>query len=131
MKRTALKRRVPLATKATLKRTGPVRVRRPGKRRSSAWRSPSYLAWVRTLPCCVCGCTGGNEAHHIKGVGHHSGAGIKACDSLTMSLCPTHHRELHATPEQWPLQVAWVAMTRVRARAEGWVLPDDRSSAGV
>ena len=123
MKRTELKRKTPLKARTQMKRGGPVRARKGQARRSRAWRSPQYLAWVRTLPCCVCGAQGGNEAHHIKGVGHHSGAGMKAGDDLSMALCAEHHRELHATPEMWPLQVAWVAATRIKARAAGWELP--------
>ena len=29
-------------------------------------RSPSYLSWLRTLPCCVCGSSGDVVAHHVR-----------------------------------------------------------------
>jgi len=34
-----------------------------GMMKCKAWRSPEYLAWVRTLPCCFCG-MGPADAHH-------------------------------------------------------------------
>ena len=62
-------------------------------------RDPKYLAWIRTLPCCVCGSrSGGNVvAHHesILGRGH----GIKASDYETLPMCdgsPGCHPIRHA-----------------------------------
>jgi hypothetical protein len=46
------------------------------------WR---YLAWIRTLPCVVCG--GRAEAHHT---GPH-GRGVKASDYTAIPLCTEHH----------------------------------------
>jgi len=56
---------------------------------------PKYLAYVRTLPCCVCNKPGPSEPHHIKGVGGFSGAGLKAPDYASMPMCATCHREMH------------------------------------
>ena len=67
--------------------------------KSPPWRSEKYLAWVRTQPCLMCG--GPAEAHHIKGVGNFSGAGVKASDILTMPLCHKHHDAMHMEPERW------------------------------
>lgn len=36
--------------------------------KSKAWRSERYLAWVRSLPCCMTG-EEGCEAHHVIGLG--------------------------------------------------------------
>ncbi len=49
---------------------------------------PKYLAWVRTLPCVVCGKRA--EAHHA---GDH-GMGQKPPDRTAIPLCRFHH--------QWP-----------------------------
>ena len=116
MKRTELKRRTPLANRSK------VRARRPGTRRSRAWRSKPYLAWVRTLACVLCGARG-CQAHHIKGIGHHSGAGMTAPDDLAMPACTRCHARIHADPDLWEAQVDWVAQTQALARAAGWVLP--------
>jgi hypothetical protein len=51
-------------------------------------RDPLYLAWIRTLPCVVCGTTQGIEASHT---GPH-GLGQKSPDSSAIPLCSKHHR---------------------------------------
>jgi hypothetical protein len=51
-------------------------------------RNPRYLAWIRTLPCVVCGITRGIEASHT---GPH-GLGQKSPDSSAIPLCGKHHR---------------------------------------
>jgi len=51
-------------------------------------RNPRYLAWIRTLPCAVCGASRGIEASHT---GHH-GLGQKSPDTSAIPLCARHHR---------------------------------------
>jgi hypothetical protein len=51
-------------------------------------RDTRYLAWIRALPCAVCGATCGIEASHT---GPH-GLGQKAPDSSAIPLCYRHHR---------------------------------------
>ena len=51
-------------------------------------RDSKYLAWIRTLPCVVCGCARGIEASHT---GPH-GLGQKSPDSSAIPLCYRHHR---------------------------------------
>ena len=51
-------------------------------------RSSPYLAWIRTLPCIVCGSTRGIEASHT---GPH-GLGQKSSDYSAVPLCIKHHR---------------------------------------
>ncbi len=51
-------------------------------------RSPLNLAWIRTLPCVVCGATGWIEASHT---GPH-GLGQKSSDYSAIPLCSKHHR---------------------------------------
>lgn len=84
-----------------------------------------YLAWVRELPCKVCGNVP-SEAHHIRGVGHLGGVGMKATDLAAMPLCPRHHRALHdltlgkeALARQWE----WAYKTLRLASCRGLVRP--------
>ena len=56
-------------------------------------RDRKHLAWIRALPCLVCGRTP-CDPHHIR-YGSNSGVGTKPGDDFTIPLCHTHHRELH------------------------------------
>jgi len=51
-------------------------------------RNSQYLAWIRTLPCVVCGTDRGIEASHT---GPH-GLGQKSSDYSAIPLCIKHHR---------------------------------------
>ena len=51
-------------------------------------RSRTYLTWIRTLPCAICGETRGIEASHT---GPH-GIGQKSSDYSAIPLCDKHHR---------------------------------------
>jgi len=51
------------------------------------FRSPRYLKFIRSLPCCVCGRECGIEAAHV---GHR-----EASDLETIPLCGLHHKEQH------------------------------------
>jgi hypothetical protein len=51
-------------------------------------RNAQYLAWIRTLPCIVCGSSRGIEASHT---GPH-GLGQKSSDYSAIPLCVKHHR---------------------------------------
>jgi hypothetical protein len=51
-------------------------------------RDPWYLAWIRTLPCLVCGSTKGIEASHTG----PRGLGQKSSDTSAIPLCYQHHR---------------------------------------
>lgn len=124
MKRTALQRKTPLRAKTGLQTRTPLKAKKPmsrtapikkkaTKRKSteSRWANESYLAFVRKLPCSGCGATPGGDAHHAIGIGHFSGVGLKAPDSLTMPLCRTCHDRLHAAPAMWPEQWGWMYAT--------------------
>lgn len=52
-------------------------------------RSPAYLAWVRTLPCCACQATAPSEPHHVR----TKAAGGSDWD--TVPLCRVCHSEAH------------------------------------
>ena len=87
-----LKRKTPLRAKKPMARKP---IKRKGKRKQSTdkrWRSEPYLAFVRSLPCSVCGAAP-CDPHHI--IGLHwglSGQGLTAPDSFAMPLCRYHHR---------------------------------------
>lgn len=51
-------------------------------------RNPKYVAWIRTLPCLVCGRTTTIEAAHT---GPH-GLAQKSPDTSAVPLCARHHR---------------------------------------
>lgn len=100
-----LKRRTPLRAKTPLSARKPMQKAKKAPQKTvkndARFRSPAYLAFVRSLPCCVCG-SPANAAHHLKGIWHASGAGLKAPDSLAMPVCDgpgdTCHRRIHNEP---------------------------------
>ena len=83
--------------------------------------SPKYLNWIRELPCVVCGLHGHDNdqivPHHIKGIGHHSGAGLKAGDHLAMPMHATCHAAWHQNPD-YGAQMGWVMQTATKALVE-------------
>jgi len=83
-----------------------------------AFRSSKYLAWVKTLPCCICGAPA-DDAHHIIGTGSLSGMGMKAADTYTMPVCRADHRFIHENPDVWVSQWEWIARTLAKAFDEG------------
>lgn len=56
-------------------------------------RSPAHLKRLRTLPCCIPGCTVRPVvAHHLTCSPHPKARGLKAGDQWTVPLCFLHHR---------------------------------------
>ncbi len=51
-------------------------------------RDPKYLAWIRTLPCLVCGSSWKTEAAHTRS----HGMAQKSSDRSCIPLCARHHR---------------------------------------
>lgn len=62
--------------------------------------SKAYLAWVKTLPCAVCGTSHDIDAHHLKGY-NLGGASVKGPDLLSIPLCRAHHDAFHRDPNQF------------------------------
>lgn len=95
--------------------------------KSKANRNNKYLAWVRSMPCLVCGTDQQIHAHHLIGHGT-SGMGTKSSDLLTMPLCTEHHHELHTHGHKTfdkkyrrmnnPAQIYFVNLTLGRARVQ-------------
>lgn len=86
--------------------------------KESRWASEKYLAWVRDQPCCMCQ-SWPSEPHHLKGIGHLSGASLKAPDWATMPMCRQCHEKMHRGSSLWPMQWEYVARTLGRAITEG------------
>ena len=113
MKRTGqLNRKTPLSARKPMQR----RRKETSKRaqRDTRWRSPEYLAWIRTLPCCRCGGPGG-DPHHVIGLNWGlSGMGTKAPDSYVMPACRACHQDIHRLPELQRYQPDWLRHTIAR-----------------
>jgi hypothetical protein len=63
-----------------------------------------HLAFVRSLPCCVCGNDIETEAAHVRlaaarAAKREVGKGEKPDDIWTVPLCGKHHREQHTMSE--------------------------------
>jgi len=106
-----LKRKTPLRAKAPMARKS---IKRKAKRKASTdkrWRSEQYLAFVRSLPCSMCGISG-CDPHHVIGLGWGlSGVGLTAPDSFAMPLCREHHQAVHMHPILQYSQPQWLRTT--------------------
>ncbi|MEC8917136.1 MAG: hypothetical protein VX796_05890 [Pseudomonadota bacterium] len=72
------------------------------------FRSPAYLRWVRSMPCCVC-LRDATDAHHVIGLGWGlSGMGMTAPDSFVMPCCRECHGDIHREPELQRHQPDWL-----------------------
>lgn len=114
MKRSTLRRKTPLKAVPGPKRKPMKRKVQKGcskVQKDCRWRSPDYLAWVRSLPCCVCSIQG-CDAHHVIGLGWGlSGMSLTAPDSYTMPLCRACHGEMHREPGWQQYQPKWIKQT--------------------
>lgn len=62
--------------------------RSPRRRRGGGVaRNWKYRAWIRSLPCLVCGCERSEAAH----TGSDGGMRLKASDYSCVPLCSEHH----------------------------------------
>jgi hypothetical protein len=63
----------------------------------------NHLAFIRKLPCIVCGTRRNIEAAHVKLgnplYGKEPGGTLRPNDSFVLSLCAAHHDEQHAMNE--------------------------------
>jgi hypothetical protein len=63
-------------------------------------KSPTWRAWIRTLPCCLCLDVTTVECAHVRyaepRVGKPiTGMGTKSGDDFVVPLCGRHHRAQH------------------------------------
>lgn len=89
--------------------------------KQKAWRSETYLAWVKQQPSCVSG-KPSDDPHHIKG--HGFGGTVKAPDWATIPLTREEHFLFHhdgqvAWEVMYGSQLEHVALTLGRAIQEG------------
>lgn len=85
-------------------------------RRAGPWRSPEYLAYVRSLPCAQCGAPPPSDpSHHGR-----RGMGQKSDDARAIALCRADHDHFHQhgvlgdrTRPQTDAFVVWVALETV------------------
>src|SRR5215469_5041640 len=105
---------------ARISRTVVHRKAKPDSRRS--WQ---HLAFVRQLPCVVCGKAAPSQAAHVRS-GSDGGAGMKPADRYSLSLCSDCHALQHRFGELtfWstvcidPLNVAlrlWTVSGNIKA----------------
>lgn len=98
-------------------------------------KDEAHLAFVRSLPCLVCGDDTTTEAAHVRMADRSiakpmTGMQTKCDDRFAVPLCNTHHREQHEGSEhQWwlnlgvdPIKVA-LALYSVSGEYErGWLI---------
>ena len=87
-----------------------------------AWRSETYLAWVKQQPSVISGIEPAGDSHHVKG--HGMGGSVKAPDWASIPLTREEHSVLHAYGWQsWEgihgNQLEHVARTLGKAIQEG------------
>ena len=110
MKRSQLKRKTALTARQPMRRKSPrKRESQPKPRKADTrFRSPIYLCWVRSMPCCKC-LGPADDAHHCIGLPWGlSGVGLTAPDNFAMSLCRECHQEVHADPYLQQFQPDWL-----------------------
>lgn len=76
-----------------VKRSGPIKAKKRTKQSfARIYGSPERVAWVKSLPCSVVGCTEGpiHNAHTETG-----GMGRKADYTTIIPLCWRHHQFVH------------------------------------
>lgn len=87
--------------------------------KENAWRSQTYLDWVKLQPCGICSAVPAGDAHHLRGLGKLGGAKLKAPDQFAMPLCRSCHMEMHRNPSLWDQQWEMIARTLGLAIQEG------------
>ena len=117
MSRSQLARKTPLSARKPMQRAKK-RMQRDCK--ETRFRSPAYLAFVRSLPCAMCG-GNADSAHHVIGIYGLSGMGLKAPDQYSIPVCDGPggcHARIHAEPALQRLQPWWLIDTLNRGLDE-------------
>jgi hypothetical protein len=74
------------------------------RQREPRQKDNKHLAYIRSLPCCICGGIDTEAAHIRVGSINHdkreSGMAEKPSDKWKVPLCNRHHREQHATGDE-------------------------------
>jgi hypothetical protein len=73
------------------------------RQRQPRIKNAKHLAFIRSLPCCICGGIDTEAAHIRSGSVEHgkpsTGMAEKPSDYWTVPLCNRHHREQHSMNE--------------------------------
>jgi hypothetical protein len=94
------------------------------------WRSKVYLAWVRSLPCCITGTPFGVVVHHLLR-GSDKCGGRTASDWWAIPLCGQMHAELHADGNETRFLEPWGIDGPALARALYEAYPDREQGCRV
>lgn len=89
--------------------------RRPLARDQREGMSPSHLARIRLLPCCITGEVDGVEAHHLKSgeARRERGFGLKSADWWAVPIYWKFHWRLERLASTY--EHGWFAMYAIRA----------------
>lgn len=73
------------------------------RQRTPRRQDKKHLAWIRTLPCVICGDNTTTEAAHIRTanleIGKDDFGWGRPSDKWALPLCGAHHREQHTMNE--------------------------------
>lgn len=123
MKRSQLARKTPLSARKPMQKR---RRKQSAAQKESRFRSPAYLAWVKSQPCVYCA-QPADDPHHVIGLWQLSGMGLTAPDNFAVGLCRPHHDLVHREPSIQPAQADWLLWTLNKALTEQW--PDETRAA--
>jgi|SRR5215831_21251307 len=98
----------------------------PGTRKPEVRRRWQHLAFVRQLPCVVCGKAPPSEAAHVRS-GSDGGAGMKPADRYCVSLC----NDCHALQHQFGELTFWstVRIDPLNVASRLWTVSGDIKAA--
>jgi hypothetical protein len=68
-----------------------------GQRKPDPKRAAQHLAFIRGLPCMICGARPSEAAHVRRGT--DGGIGVKPSDRFSLPLCRAHHDAQHSNGE--------------------------------
>lgn len=71
-----------------------------GHNKMKPLRSPKYMQFIRTRPCCVTGNTDNIVAHHVRVLRGGQGLAIKPTDYFCVPIEATEHVRLHSIGEK-------------------------------
>lgn len=91
------------------KKADKVKAKNVDKRKDRPGNSEKHLALIRTLPCCIPGCTTvGCDPHHLKQTGtQERGMGMRSPDRWAVPLCRRHHDEVERVASR--SEIKWFA----------------------
>ena len=89
-------------------------------------RDKTYLRYVSSFPCFVCGLEGSSQACHSNQGKHGKGKSIKASDEFTFPLCISHHAQHDACwemskAERDELEDSYIERMHRYAKRDGWL----------